>query len=423
MDKLLVYSAIKDARVKKGAGQYYRVEVPMRTLHKLGYAECFLDDGNRIKEEESLQNLFSSDIYIIYALAGEAMHRVVSQIEELKPGLALDEKTMRYPPSPVFDLDDNISYVHPMNFTYNIYGTRSPDGQRLKIGDTVAVMLEDGREINLWTDKVTKAEGVVFDIERNIKFVEVLNTLAAKCQGATFPSKHLGKWFEDNYGVKDWHFFPNSVIPEDYPQVELVPHKGVRVLWQGGMSHAIDWDAVIMGAIKVFQDHPQAKMVTWGVDIFPLKKALEERGQYEHHQWMDYGAYKPYRVMMDCDINLCPLVDNMFNQCKSAIKWYEASMLLKPEATLAANVPPYSDEIIDGETGLLYDNEAEFVDKLGKLIRSRELRLKLATNAKKWVLENRLADKTCEDLYQYYQHLREKRVGQFAGTQVVPVGA
>jgi len=208
VDKLLVYSAIKHARVKKGAGQYYRVEVPMRTLNKLGFAECFLDDGNRIPQEESLQNLFSSDIYIIYALAGEAMHRVVGQVNQLKPGLAMDGTTMRYPPSPVFDLDDNISYVHPLNFTFNIYGTRAPDGARLKPGDTVAVGLEDGREIDLWTDKVTKAEGVVFDIERNHKFVETLNTLAPKCEGATFPSPYLGSGSRRTTGSRTGTSFP-----------------------------------------------------------------------------------------------------------------------------------------------------------------------------------------------------------------------
>jgi glycosyltransferase involved in cell wall biosynthesis len=423
VDKLLLYSAIKNARIKKGAGQYYRVEVPFRKMHEKGYAECFLDDGNRIKEEESLQNLFSSDIFLLYALAGDAMHRVIGQIEQLKPGLALDGVTMRYPPSPVFDIDDNISYVHPMNFTFGIFGTHSPDGSTLKPGDTVAVGLEDGREVNLWEDKKTISEGTVFDIERNLKFVENLHTLAAKCQGATFASKELGKWYEEHWGVKDWYWFPNSVIREDYPQVELAPHKGVRVLWQGGMSHAIDWDEIVPAAVKTFLDHPQAKMITWGVDIFPLKMALESKGQYEHKQWLDYGSYKPWRVMMDCDINLCPLVDNLFNRYKSAIKWYEASVLLRPEATLAANVTPYKEEIIDGETGMLYSNEAEFVDKLGKLIRSRELRVKLATNAKRWVLENRLADSTVNGLHDYHQSLREKRVGQFAGTQVVAAGA
>jgi glycosyltransferase involved in cell wall biosynthesis len=81
----------------------------------------------------------------------------------------------------------------------------------------------------------------------------------------------------------------------------------------------------------------------------------------------------------------------------------------KPEATLAARVGPYKDEMEDGVTGLLYDDPKDFFDKLCVLIEKEELRRELAERAKKWVLENRHYEKTVPRLYEWYQELRARK--------------
>jgi glycosyltransferase involved in cell wall biosynthesis len=125
--------------------------------------------------------------------------------------------------------------------------------------------------------------------------------------------------------------------------------------------------------------------------------------------WVPYPTYKAHRVLADADINLCPLIDNQFNRSKSCIKFYEGSILEVPEATLAGNCRPYSEEIVDGENGLLYSDPAEFVTKLSALIENAELRRDLARRAKAWVLENRHYEKTIPGLFEFYQHLRAKK--------------
>lgn len=418
---LYMYAAVLDGRTKKNACQYYRIEIPLRYMFRKKYAECFFDDG-RYPKEVSLHNHLSSDIWLMFAAAGEHPMYMVKEIRKLKPGLAMDGKTMRYPPSIVFDIDDNVEYVHPLNPTFCRFGIRSADGTKLQPGDTVACKLDDGREIDLWQDRVSRGDHEeLFDIEHNNKFVSSIHDLAKAADGCTFPSEYLGRWYQENHGIKDWYFFPNSVVEEDYPQVDLAPHEGTRIMWQGGFSHAVDWYPIKDVLAQTIMKHDKTHLTMWGSKLYPVQGPLPD-DRFTYMRWMDYGAYKPWRALVDADINLCPLVDNVFNSCKSAIKFYEGSILKRPEATLAAKVPPYSDEIIDGETGMLYTDERDFVEKLNALIENRELRMTIADNAKRWVLANRSADQTVEGLHEYYQFLREKKVAEFAGTQVVSVG-
>ena len=421
-EKLLVYSPSKDFRTRKGACQYYRIEVPTRGLWEQELALIFVDDG-KYPEEFSLQNLFSSDIFLLFALAGTNMHAILDQIKQINPGYALDGVSMRYPPTTVFDIDDNLDWVHPFNPSYCIFGIRAPDGTLLNEGDSVCVKLDNGVEFALWKDKESTGDHKeLFDIMKNKEFVRDLHSIVPKCDGATFPSKYLGKWYEENWGVKNWHYFPNSVIPDDYPQVKLFPHEGVRISWQGGYSHAPDWQPIIDPLVRTIHKHTETKFILFGTKFHKFEDEIPS-SQYEYWKWVNYDGYRATRVLIDADINLCPLIDNMFNRCKSGIKFYEASILHRPEATLAASVPPYSDEIVDGETGLLYKDAKEFSDKLSALIENKELRLRLAENAKKWVLANRSAEVTVPKLLEYYKELKERQVAKWEGTKVVSVGA
>jgi hypothetical protein len=128
----------------------------------------------------------------------------------------------------------------------------------------------------------------------------------------------------------------------------------------------------------------------------------------EQHAWVEYSAYRLKRGLLNCDINLCPLANNVFNACKSAIKFYEGSVWEQPEATLAQVAPPHK-EIIDGETGILFKDAAEFVEKLSLLIENADLRKKVSEGARTWVLKNRTPDATIPALMDFYSETRAKQ--------------
>jgi glycosyltransferase involved in cell wall biosynthesis len=415
-----VYSPVKWNRDLKSACTYYRIEVPFQGFYDFKLAETFLDDGKWPEEEISFPMMLSADVDLFFALAGEGLKEILKTIKQLTPGPDQVGR-MRYPPSVVFDIDDNIDYVHPFNNTYSRFGIRGPDGVELEPGDSVYVQTPNG-EVPLWEDQKTHGDHhEVFDIAKNKKWVRTFHQYVASADGATFPTKQLGEWYKEHWGLKDYYVFPNSIIPEHYPTPRLQPHDGVRILWQGGMSHSVDWSPLRDVMREIAQENPQVTFVFWGSRDNWVENEIPKT-QLERIPWMHYIAYKPWRSTIGADINLCPLVDNMFNRHKSAIKWYEGA--LQNEATLAANVLPYSDEMIDGETGLLYDDPAEFKQKLQKLIDDVELRKTLADNGRKWVLENRHYEKTVPGLFEYYKELRARKRAEFDEPKtLVEVGA
>jgi glycosyltransferase involved in cell wall biosynthesis len=327
----------------------------------------------------------------------------------MSPGWNNDKTERIYPPSLVFDMDDNVDYVHPFNEAFVRLGTRDYAGRVLKKGDILTTTFEkDGSTLTLWEDGKTIRNNELFDIERNLRTNAELHSTARRCDGVTVPSPQLAEYYRDVHKCNNVYVYPNSVIPSDYPQPRLMPHEGVRILWQGGGSHMVDWFPLRDAVRSVCLKYPQVKFVIMGTAFKWIHDNIPPE-QMEFVDWVPYDAYKAMRVILDCDINLCPLVDNIFNRGKSSIKWYESTMPFAPEATLAANVAPYSDEIVDGETGLLYSDPKDFAEKLGVLIENVELRKSLGNAARDWVWEHRNYKNTTPGLMEFYQELRARK--------------
>jgi len=395
---------------RAGACQYYRIRVPFNALEQMGHAFTHIDDGTS-DAMLSTQAMLHSDIVQMYAVDSDLMGATVQTIRAMKPQLN-DEGVLRVPPSVVYDIDDNNDYVHPFNPAFERLGYRTyPDGKVMAPGDNITIALADGTEKVLWNDGETiGSNGQLFNIARNRHTVSAQMQLARLCDAVTVPSKALAQYFRVVQKCENVYVFPNTVVPSDWYFPNLVPRTDgkVRILWQGGDSHTIDW-VPLKGAIgEICRKYPNVEIVIWGA-ASPWITDEVPADQLQVWKWVDYAGYRPLRAVIDCDINLAPLADNVFNRCKSAIKWYEASLGPRPEATLAANVEPYRLEMVDGETGLLYNTPEEFVQKLSALIESADLRHKLAQGAQQWVLANRTPEATIPGLLAFYQELRARR--------------
>lgn len=393
-----------DYSIDPGAQKYYRIEVLLRSLYELGLSNVVDDDRGNLKEGAQL--MAGADACVFFHMPPELVP-LVSSIQAFKAKKD-DHGVFRCAPSIIYDLDDNLDWIHPLNPAFWRSGTRNWDGQLLKRGDMLTFPDQHGEERTIWEDgKHGMSSPRPVDWEDNHQFVKAAFDSALSCEGVTVPNERLAQVYRDK-GAKEVHVFPNSIIPEDYVCFDLAPSKKVRILWQGGWSHAVDWLTVTKPLLQVLHENPNTVLVTYGSPP-PWLKASVEPDQFEEHPWSHFHQYHVIRPNLNIDINLCPLVGNKFNECKSAIKWYEGSVGRRPEATLAANVPPYSDEMVDGETGLLYDTPEEFGNKLTVLIKNRELRLTLADRANKWVLSNRHYSRTVPAWFEFVQHLRSKK--------------
>ena len=390
------------------ASLYYRLEVPLRALQESNRAVCMYDEI--LDKETSAQMMLGADIDVFWSISGDER---VDQVRELKMLRALQKEDGSYyiPPSIIYDCDDNHDYAHPFNSVYCSSGVRNyPDGEFLTEGDTLHFVDPENKKEILWQDKVTRYGGVYFDIKRNLQTMNSRHKIIRAVDGVTVPVPALAQYIKEVIGQTNVHIFPNTILIEDYISYPLLPRTDgtVRVVWQGGSSHYTDWYPLRGAMIEILNKYPQVKIILFG-EIFDWISDIVPREQLEVVKWVDHSAYKLRRGLLQADINLCPLTDNPFNRCKSAIKWYEGSVWDKPETTLAANVSPYKDEMVDNETGLLYNTPEEFVQKLGLLIEDAQLRARLGVAAKKWIMQNRTPETTIPGLFDFYLDCRARK--------------
>lgn len=393
-----------DFSTNPGANKYYRIEVLLRSLYELGLSNVYDDDEGNLKKASDL--MAGSDASVIFNMPPELVP-LVEKIQSF-PGKKDDKGVFRVAPSFIYDLDDNLDWIHPLNPAFWRSGTRNWDGELLKRGDKLSFPDQNGEEKVVWEDgEFGMSSPRPFDVEDNHRFVKAAFDASLACEGITVPNERLARVYREK-GAREVHVFPNSIIPEDYKSFDLAPSAKVRILWQGGWSHAVDWLPVTRPLLQVLKENPNTTLVAYGTPPPWLKVSVPE-GQYEEHPWSHFRQYHVIRPNLNIDINLCPLVGSTFNECKSAIKWYEGSVGARPEATLAAKVPPYSDEMEDGNTGLLYESPEDFADKLRVLIKNSELRRTLAGRANQWVLANRHFSRTVPAWFEFVQHLRSKK--------------
>jgi glycosyltransferase involved in cell wall biosynthesis len=394
--------------------------VPMMELRDTGRAHVFEDDNQNVSPETSHLALMHSDIGHFYAVVSEQILHKIRSIKKIKPGhRQTDEGGVDiFPPAFIWDCDDNSDFVHPFNQTFVMQGVRGyPDARLLKPGEGIdirdfkgdKIKNSEGKEIG-WVDQETVLNGVVFDVERNLRAMMLRHQIMREVHGVTTASPMLSKYIRDVVGVKNVYTFPNTIDPKHYEKIQAVrTDNKVRVLWQGGMSHLIDWYP-LRGALRTICQKYRDKMtfVCFG-EYFDWINEVVPADMLEFHPWVEYPAYRLKRGLLNVDINLCPLVNNVFNSCKSAIKWYEASIFDdRVEATLAQKGPVFS-EIEDGVTGLVFETPDEFVEKLSSLIENADLRKKLHANAHKWVIANRTPEKTIPGLFEFYSETRARQ--------------
>src|SRR5262249_49194497 len=107
-----------------------------------------------------------------------------------------------------------------------------------------------------------------------------------------------------------------------------------------------------------------------------------------HKAFEPLCSHDRYHELLDAaDIALLPLEPTRFNQHKPDLKFIECAA---HGVAALASPTVYGRTIIPGETGLIYESSDEFGVLLERLVREAPFRRRLAENAYRYVLENRL---------------------------------
>jgi SAM-dependent methyltransferase len=132
--------------------------------------------------------------------------------------------------------------------------------------------------------------------------------------------------------------------------------------FSGTPTHNKDFE-IIAGPLARAMDR-DPRLILRVVGFLDLKGALQEhRSRVEFHPLQDFLNLQ--RLIGSTEINLVPLQDNIFSNCKSELKYFEAGIV--GTVTLASPTFTLRNAIRDGDNGFLA-NAYEWEEKLSSLI-------------------------------------------------------
>lgn len=204
----------------------------------------------------------------------------------------------------------------------------------------------------------------------------------------------------------------------------------LRIGWAGGVTHLADLP-LIAESIRTLQKKYHFEFIVFGmfadlVEITKNSKTIhkyliqpEELPNGFHKAFVDFIRHMdgiryqsqpavPYHRFpqtlssLDLDIGLCPLQDNLFNRCRSGIKFYQYAAV--QTATIASNIYPYSEEPVV----LVENNPQSWTNALEALIVDAELREKTTLLQYEYVLQNRNYERSGVAWEILYQKLIER---------------
>ena len=386
VDKLKVLSPVG---TDTGGCGLFRIRQPFAKMNSNNLAACIVMDAQS-PADLIASNVKEADVIVVRPRA----EKFAFQLKEWEKDPKLNEAYGLSKKVYVFDHDDNTFEVSPLNPHYGNIGVKEVD-----IIDHDGIHGPKGGVHHLWKRGM---EG--FDIDKNQLFMESLERILRESDLVTTTTPFIADYFRQfNDNVK---VLPNCIDFNDWKPLNLVKDDWIRICFQGGSSHFADWETCKEPLKEIFAKYPNVKLVTAGsyykgnIKDFP-------QDRWEHSGWVDVSAH-PYRMAgLNIDIALIPLEDNLFNRCKSEIKFSEFASLKVP--SLVQNIPPYSLVCKDGDNALCYNNSRELVEKLSLLIENEQLRRKIGENAYKWVKANRDADKEAHLWADAYRETYETR--------------
>lgn len=251
-----------------------------------------------------------------------------------------------------------------------------------------------GKKIVFDNDDTTKIENRSLVDAVGAKYEKNILEACSLADLVTASTSILAKeYLQYNGNVK---VLPNCVAPNHYPEKKYNDTDKIRIGFVGSVAYKSD-----VGNIKPIIEWlcslPNVQVVLYGftknekaLDLMKDEIEFWEKLPVEWQEWTPMNKYFETLNNLKLDIMVAPRADTYFNRCKSNVKYLEASMLEIAfiGQSFKTKDSPYDKDIIDGENGFLAQNNAEFKEKIEKLINDKELRQKLAQNAKEYVKNN-----------------------------------
>ena len=225
--------------------------------------------------------------------------------------------------------------------------------------------------------------------------VDLLTVASEKLRDQLLPYnpniKVIPNYLDDSlWNIRKWETYRNH---EDI----------VTIGYMGGHSHEPDLKMVLPALLRIVEKYPgKIKFRFWGIEV------PTELEQYSTVEWcprpsQSYTDFAEFFQKQTADIVIAPLCDNLFNSCKSSIKFLEYGAVGVPG--VYSRLAPYLQIVEDGKDGLLAGTVDEWVATLSRLIESPGLGNELIVNAQKKINDNWLLSQHARAQFDYYAEL------------------
>lgn len=153
--------------------------------------------------------------------------------------------------------------------------------------------------------------------------------------------------------------------------------------FSGSGTHVRDLDIVLDAILRLMDQYDDIYFEIVG--FMALNKNFNK---YLKNKRMIMKPLVPYQklqyLMGSVDLNIVPLQNNQFNNCKSELKYFEASIV--DTITIASNNEVYGHVITDGENGFLA-NDFDWYEKLEYIYLNKENLYSIKEKAREYSLK------------------------------------
>jgi glycosyltransferase involved in cell wall biosynthesis len=201
------------------------------------------------------------------------------------------------------------------------------------------------------------------------------------------------------------HVIPNCTFSDYAPSKHFETSDG-KVNLIVASSDTIQLNFVVDALSQILADPVlNLQLIGIGPPAYHLKHVGLE---VEIHETMKHDLFKSFLASRNNTIGIIPLDDSRFSHCKSALKFVDYA--LGGVVAVCSNVPPYSDLVIHGRTGILCKNEKDdWYRAIRDLAMSAKQRAALVEEARRFCLQEFSLDNASEA---WHEVIRTTRPGQ-----------
>lgn len=187
----------------------------------------------------------------------------------------------------------------------------------------------------------------------------------------------------------------------------------IRILFMGTPTHKPDLEMISDALVRVaekYGDH--VEFIFCGAEP-PDKLAGIKSTNHVPMRIYDYRSFVNEIQKIEADIAIAPLGNNLFDRCKSPLKYFEYTALGLPG--IYSKVEPYSAVIEDKKVGFLAESTEEWIEKISLLVEDRSLRQDMVIRAQEDLRNNWMIDNHFIDWMSTFDLIISQKIGRNSG--------